>query len=49
MRYFYSYNVEEVAESIGKAEMSWLEVDGEVSTTGGWSFVKVVAWFTNTQ
>ena len=29
--------------------MSWLEVDGEVSTTGGWSFVKVVAWFSNTQ
>ena len=54
MRYLGSYNVEGVAESWLKTEMSWVEVDGtgwgcvEVSS-GGWSWVEVVVRFGNTQ
>ena len=36
VRYFGSYNVEDVAESWVEAEMSWVEMDG-----AGWSWVEV--------
>ena len=44
MRYFGSNIVEGVTESLVEVDMSWVEVDG-----AGWSWVEVVAWFSNTR
>ena len=44
MQYFGSNIVEGVEESLVEAEMSWVEMGG-----GGWRWVEVDAWFSNTQ
>ena len=44
MRYFGSNIVEGVTESLVEVDMSWVEMDG-----AGWSWVEVVAWFSNTR
>ena len=44
VRYFGSYNVEDVAESCLEAEMNWVELGGSGGARWRWVVVDGVAW-----